>query len=507
LNILETDVPALSAPAWGTEVARRTTRRPEYLVWEPRKHRLSELLADAAFWADREYLVQGERRVSFAEHARLVDLACAELRRHGVGPGDRVFLLSGNHIETVVLWWALQCTGALPVLGNSWWSAAEVADVLAELTPRLIVTDVKRRDLVPVGVDAATVIFTSGTTGRPRGVVLSHRALIANVHNLLHGTRSLPQEIGPDRPVQASLLGVPFFHMSGLQSVVIALVTGARLVFPPSGPFDAKATLELMVAERLTFFAAVPTVMSRLVNHPDIGSYDFSSIRAATMGGMSVPPALVERVREVFPNARRNVSTMYGLSETGGAVTRCSGPDLAARPWSSGRALPVVELRIAQPDSDGVGEIEVRSPANRSGYWDGSHVALLDAEGWLRTGDLGRVREDHLELVGRSKDVVIRAGENVAAPHVEAVLLKHPAVAEVAVLALPHADLGEEVAATVVLTPGRQISVGELQDFARAHLASFEVPSAWWIRTEDLPTNAGGKILKSELLRTWPVAG
>lgn len=507
--------------------------RPEYLVWEPRKHRLSALLTDARYWDDREFLVQGDRRVSFADHGRLVDLACRELRRRGVGAGDRVFLLAGNHIETIVLWWATQCVGAVPVLGNSWWSDADVATALAELTPRVVATDAKRRSSIPASVpsflleevapsegdaprewddsgdedDPATIIFTSGTTGRPRGVVLSRRALIANVHNLLHDTRSLPQDIGPERPIQSSLLGVPFFHLSGLQSMVIALVTGGRLIFPPPGPFDAKATLELMAAERLTFFAAVPTVMGRLVNHPDVGTYDFSSIRAATMGGMAVPPALVDRVREAFPNVRRNVSTMYGLSETGGAVTRCSGPALAERPWSSGRALPVVEVRIAEPDPDGVGEIEVRSPANMTGYWDGSHSTLVDPEGWLRTGDRGRLREDHLELVGRSKDVVIRAGENVAAPHVEAGLLQHPAIAEVAIVGLPHSDLGEEVAAAVVLAPGREITAAELRDFARAHLSSFEVPSVWWIRDEPLPTNAGGKILKSELLRTWPTAG
>ncbi|GAA0636135.1 class I adenylate-forming enzyme family protein [Sporichthya brevicatena] len=533
MSALETDAPVAAPPAWGTEVRRRTGRHPEYLVWEPRKHRLSELLADSEFWGDREFLVQGERRVSFAEHGLLVDRACRELRRHGVGVGDRVFLLSGNHVETIVLWWAAQCVGALPVLGNSWWSEADVATAIDELTPRLVVTDGKRRGSVPAAVptflleelcpaegeaprdwdetgdedDPATVIFTSGTTGRPRGVVLSHRAVIANVHNLLHDTGSLPQTIGPERPIQISMLGVPFFHLSGLQSVVIALVTGGRLVFPPPGPFDAKATLELMAAERLTFFAAVPTVMGRLVNHPDFGNYDFSSIRAATMGGMAVPPALVERVRAAFPNVKRNVSTMYGLSETGGAVTRCSGPALAERPWSSGAPLPVVEVRIVDADAEGVGEIEVRSPANMTGYWDGSHTALVDPDGWLRTGDRGRLRDGHLELVGRSKDVVIRAGENIAAPHVEAGLLRHPAVAEVAVVGLPHPDLGEQVAAAVVPADGADVSVDDLRDFARAQLSSFEVPSAWWIRNEPLPTNAGGKVLKSELLRTWPSAG
>src|SRR5216683_3009719 len=308
---------AASAPQWGTEVRRRSERRPGLLVWEPRRRSLPELLLDALPWAEREFLIQGERRQTFADHAVAVDHAVIELHASGVAHGDRVLILSGNHIETIVLWWATVCAGAIPVLGNSWWSPAEISGAIGDIDPRIVVADDKRAARVPAGAgnvhllgdvarplttpigepasrieqppadedDPATIIFTSGTTGRPRGVVLSHRAVIANVHNLLHASRQLPHQLSDERPIQTSMLGVPFFHMSGLQSMIIALVTGARLVLPPPGPFDAKATLELMQAEQLTFFAAVPTVIGRLVDHPDIASYDFSSIKSITMGG------------------------------------------------------------------------------------------------------------------------------------------------------------------------------------------------------------------------------
>jgi long-chain acyl-CoA synthetase len=489
-------------------------------------------------WAGREFLVQGERRQTFADHAVAVDHAVIELHARGVAHGDRVLILSGNHIETIVLWWAAVCAGAIPVLGNSWWSPVEISGAVGDIDPRIVVADDKRAARVPPGTghvhrvadfarpltaqiaepasrfeqppadedDPATIIFTSGTTGRPRGVVLSHRAVIANVHNLLYASRQLPHQLSDERPAQTSMLGVPFFHMSGLQSMIIALVTGARLVLPPPGPFDARATLELMQAEQLTFFAAVPTVLGRLLDCPDIASYDFSSIKSITMGGMPVPPALVSRVRASFPSAGRRVSTMYGLSESGGALTSCSGKALGERPWSSGEPLPVVELRVASPDPEGMGEIEARSPTNMSGYWRDDAEPVIDADGWLHTGDLGRLVDGHLELVGRSKDVVVRAGENVAAPHVEACLLSHPAVAEAAVLGLPHDDLGEEVAAAVVAAHGCEITAAELRAYAGERLAHFEVPTAWSIRSEPLPTNASGKILKARIRRDWAVS-
>ncbi|ORB25223.1 hypothetical protein BST36_08195 [Mycolicibacterium moriokaense] len=518
---------------------RRRRETPRYLVWEPRRMSLVGFLDDAARWADREFLVEAGRRVTYRDHAAAVNRAAAMMAARGVGPNARVLVLSANHIEAIVVWWAALWLDAVAVMGNAWWSSVEIKAAIDEVDPVLIVVDDKRMKRVsttaaivmnlaefeddeatgrdtaepPPGLlnhdedRPATVIFTSGTTGHPRGVVLSHRSLISTIHNLLYASRQLPQQLTDDTPAKSSLLGVPFFHMSGMQSMLVGLLTGAKLVLPSGGAFDARATLDLIQNEKLTSFAAVPTVMGRLVNHPDTAEYDLSSVKSINMGGMPIPQSLLPRVRALFPAAAERVSTMYGLSESGGPLTTCSSRDLRGRPWSSGSPLPVVELRIDGPGEDMVGEVVARSPGNMNQYWGGMDATVLDEDGWLHTGDLGRLRDGHLQIVGRSKDVIVRAGENVASPHVEACLLSHPEVREAAVFALDHDDLGEEVAAVVVLVDGSSLNEYDLKAYAAQNLASFEVPSAWWIRNTALPLNASGKASKTQLKSEWPHAG
>jgi long-chain acyl-CoA synthetase len=223
------------------------------------------------------------------------------------------------------------------------------------------------------------------------------------------------------------------------------------------------------------------------------------------MGGSPVMPELVARTRAAFPQARRGVGTAYGLSESGGVLTTGTGDDYAARPHSVGKALPVVELRIDHADDQGVGEILARSPTVMTGYWGLPDDHTVDTDGWLHTGDVGGLDEDgHLYVLDRSKDVIIRGGENIASSHVEDRLLTHPDVAQVAVIGRPHPDLGEEVAAVVVPRAGAQVSVAGLTNHAAAGLAHFEVPTAWWVRAEPLPLNSVGKVLKRQLRDSWP---
>jgi long-chain acyl-CoA synthetase len=500
-------------------------------AWSPRVHDVGILLDDTAEWADATFLVQGTRRMSYREHAVAVDTAVGVLRGRGLGPGDLVVLFAANHIETVVAWWACIRIGAVPASANGWWSATEVAEVLAELRPPLVIADQSRRarldpavqvleleSLLAGGSSAApgaaperasdedgpaAVLFTSGTTGTPRGVELSHRAVIANLHNLLHASHRLPTGLARTPVSDVNLLGVPLFHMSGMQTMLLTIATGGRLVLREPGPFDASALMHLIEQERITSLGLVPTMLRRLLLHPDLASFDLGSVRAVTTGGMPVEPALIGAVREHFPSVAGRVGTMYGLTESGGAITRLSGADLAARPWSAGPPLSVVELSIDDPDDAGVGEILVRSPANMTGYLGVAPERPIDDLGWLHTGDLGRLEGDELVIVGRSKDVIIRAGENIAAPRVEACLATHPGVAEVAVLGLADEDLGERVAAVVVALPGATVGTEELRALAADRLASFEVPTDWWVRTEGLPTNATGKILKAVLREAW----
>jgi long-chain acyl-CoA synthetase len=216
----------------------------------------------------------------------------------------------------------------------------------------------------------------------------------------------------------------------------------------------------------------------------------------------------MQRVREVFPSVQLATTAAYGLTESGGSVTAVSGPEYLEHPGSAGRPFAICELSILNPDSAGQGEILVRTPSAMSGYWGLPDDSIMDKEGWIHTGDLGHIDADgHLYVTGRSKDIIIRGGENVAASRVEECILRHPSVAEAAVVGLEHADLGEEVSAVIVLRPSASLTAEELHDFVSPFLAYFEVPTRWWIRREPLPTTASGKFLKKQLRQQWPGDG
>jgi long-chain acyl-CoA synthetase len=521
---------------WGSEVERSAVGGHPCLVYRHRRRAVGEFLLDARRFADREYLVQGDRRITYGEHEGAVGRIAAWLRDVGVRPGDRVLLLGANRPEWIVAFFATVSVGAVAVPGNAWWSPAEVAHAVVTTEPRLVLVDGRRRKLLPDHLggdvfdfdelralidgpgppgaleltppvaedDPAVILFTSGTTGAPKGATLSHRAVIANPHNLLALTRRFPADVPLDAPPAVSLLTMPLFHIGGLQTVLVTLLTGGTLLFL-DGRFDAGEVLRLIEVEGVTRWGCVPTMVARVLEHPDVAARDTSSLRSITMGGSPVAPELVARARAALPQARRGVGTAYGLSESGGVLTTGTGDDYAARPHSVGRALPVVELRIHQPGAGAAGEILARSPTVMSGYWGLPEDRTVDGEGWLHTGDVGRIDEDgHLYVLDRSKDVIIRGGENLASSHVEDRLLAHPDVAQVAVIGLPHPDLGEEVAAVVVVRAGTQPSVSDLHAHAAGGLAHFEVPTAWWIRSEPLPVNSVGKVLKRELRHSWP---
>lgn len=521
----------VESPLWGRDVEPGCVQGNPCRRYTHRPRSVGALLRDARRWQGaRTFIVEGERRLSFGAFEAAVARVTVQLQARGVRPGDRIVLLAYNSIEWLAAFWAVQSLGAVAVLCNAWWSAQETSEAIADVSPSWVLADllVKRglhndpkavdmalvrqwvdggdRPSLPplpeVSEDALSIImFTSGTTGRAKGALMSQGGVVANLQNLLVLTGRLPSEMAPDAPGTVSLLTVPLFHLAGVQVSLSTLLTGGKLVLQ-EGRFDPGAVMRLIEQERVRVWGSIPTMVSRVLEHPDVGRHDLSSLRSIPMGGAAIAPELRARIPHVFPGVKKSVGSLYGCTEAGGILAAGSADDLRERPGCVGKPLPVVELRIANPDAQGVGEIQARTPAVTLGVW-GEAEAATDSEGWVRTGDLGRLQDGYLYLSGRSKDIVIRAGENIACAHVEQCLLRHPAVQEVAVLPLPHADLGEEVAAVVVLREGQSATAEDLAAHAQALLGKFEVPSRWWLRREPLPTNATGKIAKAGLKADW----
>jgi long-chain acyl-CoA synthetase len=330
--------------------------------------------------------------------------------------------------------------------------------------------------------------------------------VVANLQNLLVLTGRLPNELPAGHRGTVSMLSVPLFHLAGVQISCTTLLSGGSLIFL-KGRFDAAEVLQLIERERVRVWGSIPTMVSRVLDHPDFAKWDTSTVTSIPMGGAAISPELRQRVAAAFTNVRGRVGSLYGLTEAGGVLAAGSGQDVRDRPGCVGRALPVVELRIQNPDAEGVGEIQARTPTVTDGYL-GETGGIADADGWVSTGDLGRLEEPNwLYVTGRAKDIIIRGGENIASAHVERGLLAHPDVLEAAAVALPHPDLGEEVGAAIVLRPGAAADVEGVRAAAAQSLARFELPTRFWVRRTPLPTNAAGKVLRREIRDAWLARG
>jgi acyl-CoA synthetase (AMP-forming)/AMP-acid ligase II len=506
---------------WGTQIAVEEVHGIRYRMYTERPRCVEELLAFAHRWDDRPHIVQGERVISFKALRKAVSAKAQALTALGLRRGERVFILGWNSPEWIANFWACLQVGAVPVLANGWWSGGELADALDVLRPSLTLADAGGATKMPAGSpcgpwacdfvgdpvpDAgdgssteeeapASIIFTSGTSGRPKAVVLSHRALLAGLHMLLHVTRRLPHQLD-ETATDVGLHTGPLFHVGGVQTLLRAVTVGSTLVLPRS-KFDPGEALELIERYKISRWAAVPTMVSRLLEHPDVQRRDLHSLRSVTVGGAPVHAELMQRIGATLPSVAARIPTGYGLTENGGQATAASGADTAERPGSSGKPLPCVELKflphLGLPD----GEILLRAPTQMSGYF-GTEESPIDQDGWLHTGDLGRLDDkDNLWITGRCKDMIIRGGENIAPVAVERALVAIPGVAEAVVFGVPHPDLGEEVMAIVVVDG--DLTAQQLQLDLRSCVASFAVPSHWRIQKEPLATNHAGKVDKPAL--------
>jgi acyl-CoA synthetase (AMP-forming)/AMP-acid ligase II len=515
-------------------------------VFKNRARSLRDFVAASIRLGDAEHLVFSdgttERRITFAEHARLVArVATALATRYGVGRGDRVAILAANCPEWIITFWATVSLGAVAVGLNAWWTAPEIRFGVADAAPKLVVLDRKRYarmggDLdVPTVVieddfaallafahappdppllpatpidedDPAIILYTSGTTGRPKGAVHTHRNVIALVGlGFFNGARV--RALFPPPPNAPSILVTsPLFHVSGLHNAAIACLAGGAKTVWLAGRFDAHIAFRLIEKERVTSWAYTATLLHRAVHHPDAKKYDLSSLWQLGGGGSPIPVSLQTRAREVFASAAQTLGVGYGLTECTSLATINSGPELIRFPDSVGRPMPTVAIEIrdrsGSPLADGIeGEIHVRSPLVMLEYWrnpPATAQAIL-AGRWLRTGDMGKLVEGRLYLASRRDDLILRGGENVYPAEIEQRLEAHPDVAEAAVVGIAHVELGQEVKAFVVPKMGRPLDPVTLSAWVAEALAYFKVPSQWDVRALPLPRNAMGKVLKHVL--------
>ncbi|WP_433576342.1 class I adenylate-forming enzyme family protein [Nocardia brasiliensis] len=507
-------------------------------VLRHRARSLGEVLTTAKDWGARDYLVTENRRISFAEHASAVDALAAALRdRYGVGRGDRIGILAANTPEWVCAFWAAQQLGAIAVGYNAWWTPREIAYGVEHTAPAVLIVDAKRAALVaeldirmpvltmehdlpallaefagattalaPVAEDdPAVVLYTSGTSGRPKGAVHSHRNLLAVIgyHQFNDALAAEFAGAGDIPNGRRFLLTSPLFHIASLHNLVVPrLVTGDTAVLYQGG-FDADRVLRLIERERVTNWGAMPTMATRLLER-DLSGYDLSSLVSFSLNSAPSSAALQQQLRERLPVARTALVTSYGLTESSTAATIATPAELAAFPDTVGRPVIGAEVQIrdsaGQIVPDGAeGEICVRSPYVMLGYWndDAATAAAITADRWLRTGDIGVLTDGRLRLSGRRSDLILRGGENVYPVEIEQCLDEHPAVRECAVVGIPDPDLGQQVAAVVVLENPAATTEAELRAFAAERLAYYKVPARWRLTTTELPRNATGKVVRT----------
>ena len=526
-------------------------------VWKHAPPSLAWLIAASRAHGERVFTIYEDERVTYDANFRAVAALAHKLVGMGIGKGDRVGLAMRNLPEWPVIFFAAVSVGAIVVPLNAWWTSGELEygiddsgcgilfvdderyQRLAADKPRLPALErmivarasvpldarasrledligtphgyatLPNAELPPVDLlpeDDATIFYTSGTTGNPKGALGSHRNLTTNILTSAYsGARTYLRrgEAVPDPTPKTFLTVIPMFHVTACSAtMMMSVAAGNTIVFMRK--WDTIRAMELIEREEVNVTGGVPTIAWQILEHPDRDRYDLSSLEAIAYGGA---PSAPELVRRIFTEFGALPSNGWGMTETMATVTGHGGEDYLARPTSAGPPVPVADLKIV--DEDGVtelalgevGELWARGPMIVKGYWNKPEAtAATFVNGWVRTGDLARLDEEgFVYIVDRAKDMIIRGGENIYSSEVENVLYAHPAVTDCALIGIPHRTLGEEPAAVVHLAPGMEASEAELQAWVKARLAIFKTPVAIRFVEETLPRNANGKILKKDL--------
>ena len=542
---------AVTGPGQIFELIDSEVRGVTMKVFKNAPAHLGQVFAGSRGHGDKTFLVYEDEIITFAQAADRIDaLASLLVNTYGVKKGDRVAVAMRNFPEWVMSFAAIISVGAVNVSMNSWWTEDEMDFALEDSGATVLICDQQRFDIgaascvkknikvlvvraekpLPAGVDKweevlplgdkhpgadispddyATILYTSGTTGRPKGAVSTHRAIISSIMAFsarntifqMSGTK-LKDVDGPEVPTSFILI-VPLFHVTGCVPVMLScFVAGLKLAIMYK--WDPEKALEMIEREQITNFVGVPTQSWDLVNSPAFEKYDTSSLRAVGGGGAPSPTSLVGKVNDKVKNG--NPQLGYGMTETNAFGPAITGSDYLSHPTSTGRATwpMIVEVRdenLKPVPTGQSGEIWFFGPMLIRGYWnrpDATAETIVD--GWLRSGDLGRLDADgYVYVEDRVKDMILRAGENVYGAEVESAIYEHPAVHEAAVFGVPHERLGEEVGVAILVNDGMTLTPEELWAFLDVKIAKFKIPTQVVIMTEPLPRNAAGKFLKREL--------
>lgn len=508
-------------------------------MYQKRPHDLRDMLQDSVkLYGQHTYLVQDQVRWTFVDFARIVDNVAAEFqRRWNISSGDRVAILLNNRLEFAVAYYAAVSIGAIAVVLNARCKAPELEFMLCDAEPRALITEPilyeevcsvlehmptleaiilctddealpshtlsfntlsqtsRKPYLIPIAEDdVAALLYTSGTTGRPKGAMQTHRNL---VNNAMIATR-LFQFMPEDR----TLVIAPFYHVTAVNSQLTAMLyAGGTCVVRPT--FKADDCMEWIERERITVAVGVATIFWLMLHSPNFGRYDLSTLRTIIYGGSPAPVELLEQLSNTFPHVQ--LGNVWGLTECTSVVTLLPGSETLRIPMSVGLPAPVLQVRVVDEAGQDVpagevGELIVKGPSVVRGYWRRPE-ATADAfkDGWLYTGDIGRKDADgFLYVLDRKKDMIIRGGQNIYSIEVENVLYQHPAVLEAAVVGVPDEVFGEQVKAVLVPKPGKRLDVEEVRDFCRRLIAVYKVPKYVEIVTA-LPRNPAGKVMKKQL--------
>ena len=516
---------------------------------------LGQVFAGARGHGEKTFLVYEGESYSFTQAMDQIDaLSNLLANTYGVKKGDRVAVAMRNYPEWVMSFAAIISVGAVSVSMNSWWVEDEMDFALQDSGAKVLICDQQRFDVaaesckkfgvkvlvaraeksLPAGVDKwqdalaphlaaglkcpvvdissdddATILYTSGTTGRPKGAVSTHRAIISALMGFssrnsvltMSGTK-LKEVTGPEVPTSFILI-VPLFHVTGCVPVMMScFIAGLKLAIMYK--WDAEKALEMIEREKITNFVGVPTQSWDLVNSPAFDKYDTSSLRAVGGGGAPSPTSLVGKVNDKVKNGSPQLG--YGMTETNAFGPGITGSDYLAHPTSTGRAVLPMRVEVRDDNLKSVptgeaGEIWFFGPMLIRGYWNRPEAtAETIVDGWLRSGDIGRLdAEGFVYVEDRVKDMIIRAGENIYGAEVESVIYDYPAVHEAAVFGVPHERLGEEVGVAIFPKDGLALDPQDLWKFLEGKTAAHKIPVHVVVMTEPLPRNAAGKFLKREL--------